>query len=374
MEQKSAMLRQIESIPDLMEELLRSVAKSVEEVLTPEDISTLKKVVFTGCGDSYCVAGVAAYLFRTLTDVEAEVQTCIDVSRHMLLKQLIGPSDSTVLVGISASGNVSRVEECMKRVRDQGGFCIAVTGNENSPVAKNSSRILHVKTPPFEFAPGVRSYCANVLALTLLAIRIGEVTGKINAREGSEFLRELQAIPEKLRAAMPEILAAAKEQAVKLLDMQLFEFVGSGCDYYTSFFGSAKIIEAIGAFTSVINAEDWFHMSYFYKDLEHTATCVITNRASTTSERDLELLNEAKTMGRHVLAITDRDDLNDFDTIATPTVKYEFLQPLVQYLPAAAVASYLCDAMQEVYLRGGKDNWANCADCALITGRTLTII
>lgn len=121
MEQKSPMLRQIESVPDLMEALLEPLDRQARRLASDGALGTAGKAVLTGCGDSYCAAGVAASLFRELAGMDAEVRTAMDVSRHMPGRRLVDDGGPVLLVGISASGNVTRVAECMERVRKRDG-------------------------------------------------------------------------------------------------------------------------------------------------------------------------------------------------------------------------------------------------------------
>lgn len=374
MEQKPAMLRQIESIPDLLERLLEPLNHEVRSLLAQPAFRPPKKVLLTGCGDSYCAAGVASCLLRDLAGVEAEVHPAINISRHMPTERLASASGATLVIGISASGNVTRVAECMKRVHDRGGLCLAVTGDPASPAAKCASLILPVEIPPFDFAPGVRSYCANLLALTLLAVQIGQENGHLSPSQAALIRGELEALPQMLRSAMPPMLMRAKAQAGEMADIRMFEFVASGREVYTAMFCGAKIIEATGSYASVVNTEDWFHTTYFFRDLAHTSTCLLANHSGTSADRERQLLAESQTMGRYTWTVPCGTGRCKSDGSAALDAISGCLQPLVQYLPVAATASYLCDIRGEEYLRGGKDNWANCANCALIAGGAMTVL
>lgn len=65
----------------------------------------------------------------------------------------------------------------MQRARRHGCYVLGITGNAESLLAQNSDKVLKLDIPDFESAPGTRSYGVSVMALLLLAIRIGEVRG-----------------------------------------------------------------------------------------------------------------------------------------------------------------------------------------------------
>lgn len=374
MEQKSPMLRQIESVPDLMEALLEPLDRQARRLASDGALGTAGKAVFTGCGDSYCAAGVAASLFRELAGMDAEVRTAMDVSRHMPGRRLVDDGGPVLLVGISASGNVTRVAECMERVRKRDGLCLAVTGSADSPVGRRATHLLLAEVPPFDFAPGIRSYCASLLALTLLAVDLGEGRGALPACRAADLRRELAQLPQKLRQAMPDMLEQARRAAEGMTDARMFEIAASGRDRYTALFCCAKLIEAVGVYTTAVDTEDWFHTAYFFRDLDHTATCLLSAADSPAAERELELAAEAAAMGRRVWSVSDRPELTAAGGLAIPAGVSACLRPLVQYLPVSAAASFLCDLLGETYLRGGRDNWAHCADCALIAGGEMTVL
>lgn len=354
------MMAQIDSVADLMRQMLREYPPVLQNNLTRENTSTWRKLILTGCGDSLFAAMAARQVLMRWTGLDAQVIPAVELARNEEGGFLA--AEGTVVVAVSNSGHVSRIIEAVRRINALGGTTLAVTGNENSALYHDAKIGLLYQCPSFPFAPGVRSYCACLLALYLLAFRVGKIRGKeLTAAE--ETLLE---VPPLLEGAMESWKAAAFEAARRLQPMASFEFVGSGSDLATGWFGHAKIIETVGKPTAVVNVEDWFHLNYFMRDVYRTATCVVFGRNNPARSRYMEMLSTAETMGRPVLLLTDDEMLSCGITMRIPQTVDPLCFPLACYLPLAMVASFLCDLAGETYNRGGVANWTACNDCATI--------
>jgi len=360
------MMRQVESIPALYREMNGEFEARAQRLLEDRTLLSLNNLIFTGCGDSYCAAQVGAGLFERFTDMRCVCKTSIDLAWIEDIRRWTSGERAAALVGISVSGEVTRIAEALLRVTQHNGTAIAVTGNQNSCVGRGGTHLLNIAIPPFPFAPGVRSYCASVLMMTHLAVCWGEARGTLPPERARALRDAVRALPDVLLEAMPRLLQESRAAAKMLEESANFEFIGAGLSYFSGWFGMAKILETLGSPTAACNSEDWFHMQYFTKELSGTSTCVLTHGTGLASRREEELLHHAKTMGRKIWAVTDRNDLTQYPCIHIPRLAEETLLPLVEPLPLAAIASELCELCGEQYMRGAEGPWAPCAGCALI--------
>lgn len=369
----SPMMGQVGSVPALYQEVNGDFAARARRLLEDGELLSLRRLVFTGCGDSCCAAQIGALLLARFTGLPCTCRPSIDLAWWDDPSLFAREDGGAGLIGISVSGEVTRVAEALERMKRRQGAAIALTGNPDSAAGRSATHILHAAIPPFEFAPGVRSYCASVLMLTHLAISWGEALGTLPAERARELRDEIAALPSLLRTALPRMLQESRAVAELLRGCAAYEFIGAGLSYFSGWFGMAKILETLGAPASACNSEDWFHMQYFIKDLSGTSTCVLTHGTDFTAQREEELLFHAKAMGRAVWAVTDRDDLTLCPCIHIPKLSHPLLLPLVEPLPLAAVASELCDLLGEQYMRGAEGPWAPCAGCALISHGNLRV-
>lgn len=171
--------RQCFDIPVMCREQLAGIRKGVKESVPAEVLKTVRKVVITGCGDSYLagIAGIPA--FKKYSGAFASSFTavrCIDAARFMEYEA--GQEEAELVIGISASGGPARVVEALRRARAKGCRTLIITNNPESPAAKEAEFVLIVHTPPFaEPGPGLRNYYASLLGLFALAAAMGEAKG-----------------------------------------------------------------------------------------------------------------------------------------------------------------------------------------------------
>jgi len=137
---------------------------------------------------------------------------------------------SPLVIAVSNSGKVARLTEAVMRARQNGAYVLAVTGDENSPLAMNADRISKLVIPKYPSCPGTRSYAASLLALYLLGIRIGEVRGKYTMDQAKAMRKEILVQAEQLESLMPTIDLQMQDLAGRWKDLPAFDFIGGGID------------------------------------------------------------------------------------------------------------------------------------------------
>lgn len=365
MTMKTSMIRQIESIPDLMKDMEPELKCAVNVFLDSIDIRAYKKMILTGCGDSLCSVMAAKFAFMKYTDLVIEVVPVMELSRVYDKKELTGSQD-TIVVAVSNSGKVARIIELAKRVKKLDGFMVGITGNEHSGLYKEANAAIKMNIPPFDYAPGIRSYCGCLCVLLYLAVGMGERTGKLSDIDAAELYKEMCGIPELIQNYMKKWEQECSESAKVLTNSSSLEFIGTGVSYASAWFGYAKSLETTGKPSSAVNTEDWFHMNFFVRDVYHTATILLVNEKEGGLSRSEELIRTAVDMGRPLFCITDSEALKANRKILIPGLKNEELDCLIQYIPVSMMMSYLGDLLGESYFRDGKDNWSACTNCATL--------
>lgn len=362
-EHQSPMMKQLYSVPDLMNLMADDLHAEAKRAVSQIDAAGLKKIILTGCGDSLCSVMAAKYALMEYTDLEVEVVPVIDLSRFYEGKRLTG---DVMTVIVSNSGKVARCEELASRIEALGGTVMAVSGNASSPLAVHAAQILKMSIPKFEYAPGIRSYCGCLSALYVLALELGRVRKNLEEEKSRQVYEEMKRLPELLREYLPRWEEQAWTIADSWKECSSFEFIGSGISYANAWFNYAKSLETTGKPTGAYNTEDWFHMNYFIRDVTHTATALFVNRDGQDRSRADELLSTASEMGRPIIVISDTDGWGDVPTMVTPGVRESLLDGLFQYIPLSMVLSCVGDLMGEVYFRDGKGRFTACVDCATI--------
>lgn len=357
----NAIWKQANSLPELLLQQYEDLEPKTRKVLTTPEIFSVQRIVLVGCGDSYAAALATKHAFEMLTDIPTEAVTAIELARLYSTKQLGFAPNNPLVIGISNSGEVARLAEALQRASALGAFTLAVTGNENSAVAKSAERILRLEIPPFAPSVGVRSYQTSVLALLLLAIRIGEVRGKYTMDKAMEMRLEIPNQANILKNMFSEMDERIGSIAKKWVEFSVFDFAGAGFDYAAAWYGHAKVMEALGLPATQINSEEWLHLNFFMRDVEKIGTVLIANTTNPSHSRNLELVRHMAQMGRPVLVVTN-GGYEDFAVenityVKVPACIHPILMPLTQFVPLALLAAHLQNEIGEVDGRGCQGPW-----------------
>ncbi len=358
----NSLLRQARVAGDMVHAVYDSVTAQLADALPLKEMFDAQKIFITGCGDSY-LAGVACKAaFESITKIETYAMRAVEFSRHLNGKNLGYSPNTPMVFVISYSGEATRAVECAMRAAGRGANTIAVTGNPNSRLAKACRHVLCVGLPEGgEYFPGATTYNASITALLLAALRIGRGRNTISREAYEDMNAELLELADRAQAAVPQQAARALELAKQWKDLRAVDFIGDYADYATAFFGSAKVIETYGGYTTYDDSEDWCHINYFLAQPETIGRVVITNRATPSFGRVQETLAAVKLLGSPCIVVSDAPETEfpeGFSVFTTPQTRYFWLLPLIQHIPFDLVAGYIAAMRGETAFRMDDDAYA----------------
>lgn len=358
----NAMCRQVWSLPELLRTQYEDLEPKCRKVLTTPEIFSIQRIVLTGCGDSHAAAMATRYIFESLTGLPTEVVPAIELSRYYSEKQLGFAPNNPLVIAISNSGGIARVGEAIQRAANHGAFTLGITGNPESLLGRSVNRILPLSIPSFESAPGTRSYLVALLALLLLAIRIGEVYGRYTMDRAMDYRHDLLRQADALEECLPAMDAQIKKLSETWCNLEAFDFIGAGPDYASAWFGQAKIYEACGKYAMCNNTEEWLHMNFFMRQVDKIGTILICHGDSPALSRAKELTHYAVCdMERPFLLISTKEmDLGEatYPSVYTPTTAYPQSSILTQFAPICLMAGYIGEFLQEEDGRGCQGPWS----------------
>ena len=153
---------------------------------------------------------------------------------------------SSVVIAISMSGNVSRTIEAMKEAQKKQAFVIGITNSKEGLLYQMADCPLYLGLEEEEgWTPGTLTYAGTLLALYGIGAGLSkEKETRILALES--VLREMESLVEKTRAtakAMGENLVFNNHQ-------EPFYVLGAGPSFGTAKYSAAKFLE-VGAVTAI---------------------------------------------------------------------------------------------------------------------------
>jgi len=358
------MINEINSLPSLIEDQVDVIDRRVREQFSHNDLLSTKKIVITGCGDSYFAGLAVKHFFQNICDVPTLAQSAMETSLYeMVYKKTDFPFPKNPLVlAISASGIVARTIEAAVAANKLGAFSIAITGNNQSKLAKESDNIINVSAPVLEegHVPGVRSYRMSLLGLYLFGLHIAEVKGSMTMQEADKQRRELKNTSNQIYEVVESNKKIAMVLAEKFKNDNYFDFVSDGPGYASAKFGAAKVIEAAGKSAMAQYTEEWAHLQYFENVMPNTPTFLIPSVKG--NNRSLELLEPMKRVGRKIVVVTDKKeefgDLSDY-VLPLPSHVNKYFAPMLNTVGIELFSAYLADASNVKFFRRDKDEYVS---------------
>jgi glucosamine--fructose-6-phosphate aminotransferase (isomerizing) len=311
------------------------------------------RIYLVGCGDSHYVGLATRLAFERWSGIPTEALESLEFSRYVVD---YAPSGSWV-VCVSNSGRVARTRECALFAKQHGLFPVAVTFDPESPLAQLCEATLAYRYTDVGFGPGTLSYLASLVSLYAIALRAGELSGKLDQTASQHWLATIQqqsAIVEATIAACETPTAALGKQCEMQTPIQI---IGAGPNYGTALFGMAKFIEAARISAVGQELEEWAHEQYFCTG-PGTVTIVLAPRGA-SSNRAREQLQAVRDMRGLAVTICSPDDI-ETTTLAdivfpVPGSIDEVLTPIAYCVPLELFAYHFASS-KELTMLGFDDS------------------
>ena len=366
---------QVFSLPTLLRQQYNDLEPKTRKVLTTPQIFSIQRIVLTGCGDSYAAGMAMQRVFERLTRLPVELVTAVDLARFYNEKRLGDAPNNPLVIAVSNSGSGARVGEAVQRARKHKAFVLGVTKSTETLLGQNSDAIVPLSIPSFPSAPGTRSYLVSLLALLLLAIRIGEVRGCYTMDHATSMRKDILDQADRLEEMLPSIDMHMLDVAKRWKHLEAWDFVGAGSDYATAWFGQAKVMEATGQYAMHINSEEWLHLNFFMRKSTQLGTVVVASADNAALSRTKEMLSYAKILQRPLLLVTDsiQQDVEGTQVLYPARAVVDSLS-LFQFVPISLLVGYVMQLIGEEHGRGCTGLWEFCQGGAAVKNSAIEIL
>jgi len=112
------MLNEVYYLPELISEQIPKLDKEVKSILNHREITSIKEIIFTGCGDSYFAGLGARHFFQRVCNISTRAIQSMDASRYDLVDYNSAFPGNPLVMATSVSGKVVKVDQFM----DSSGY------------------------------------------------------------------------------------------------------------------------------------------------------------------------------------------------------------------------------------------------------------
>ena len=332
------MLKEIHEQPRVVRDTLAGRLTDQEIVidelsLTRQELNFVDRVYIIGCGTSYHAGLIAKSLIETWARIPTEVEVA---SEFRYRNPIITPT--TLVVAVSQSGETADTLAAIRDARIRGAKVFGITNVIGSPVARESDGVIYTKANKEIAVASTKSFIGQVVSLTLMALMLGRVKGKLNLAQTRMLFSELADTAEQIEEILEK--TEAIEEAAELFEGITSAFyIGRGLASVTCYEGALKMKEI-----SYVHAE-----AYPAGEMKHGPIALIEDgfpivavaTQSPTYEKTISNLEESKTRGATIIAIATEGD-TDIKKVADkviyiPRVRDTFM-PITASVPLQLLA------------------------------------
>lgn len=337
------MLKEIFEQPDRLRDCMRGrvLAQAGEVKLGgirsyADKVYQAKRLILTACGTSYYAGLTAEYLFEDLCRIPVEVEYA---SEFRYRNPVLSPDD--VLVAISQSGETADTLVAVELAKSAGSTVLGICNVVGSSIARATHEGIYTHAGPEIGVASTKAFTAQLIVLSMLAIKIASERGTIDARKKQALIRELQLVPELIEDVLDQA-GRIKYIAQKYWLASNFLYLGRGYQYPIAMEGALKLKEISYIHAEGYPAAEMKHGPIALIDAE--MPIVVLALKDKAYDKVISNIEEIKSRHGKVIAIISQGDeaiKNQVDDwIEIPAV-LEYFAPLVSVVPLQLLAYHI---------------------------------
>src|SRR5689334_6773600 len=271
-----------------------------EMKVTEAQLAKTERVTILACGTSWHAGLIGKFLIEQLARIPVEV----DYGSEYRYRNPIVPPNTLAIV-ITQSGETADTLAALREAKRDGAKSIAVCNVVGSMATRETEGTVYTHAGPEIGVASTKAFTSQLVALYLLALRLGQVRGVLTAEASKPHVDALLQLPLLLEQAL-KIAPNVEEVAARFHTRTDFLYLGRGINYPIALEGALKLKEI-----SYIHAE-----GYPAGEMKHGPIALIDERMPLVAiaprdhvfEKMIGNMQEVKARGGSVIALTTRGD------------------------------------------------------------------
>jgi glucosamine--fructose-6-phosphate aminotransferase (isomerizing) len=357
---KHFMLKEIHDQPRAVRETalgrvsLDSGKVFLEEMeITDEEFRKLARLNIAACGTSWHAALAGKYMIERLARVPVEVDYA---SEWRYRDPIIGSKEITLL--ISQSGETADTIAAQREARAKGSKTLAICNVVGSMIAREAAGTVYTHAGPEIGVASTKTFSAQLVALFLLALHIGELRGTTSPEQAKKLIDELLKIPAKLEGLLARD-SEVEELARRYSKSQDFLFLGRGIHFPIALEGALKLKEISYIHAEAYPAGEMKHGPNALIDENLPVVIIATKDPGDPNsvlryEKTMSNVKEVKAREGQVIAVAvegDEEIREHVDHVLYVPQAPELLLPILEVVPLQLLAYHIavrrgCDVDQ----------------------------
>lgn len=247
------MLKEIHEQPQAVRNLLAEcLLKDNEDILFDgareqyDLLGGVERLCLIGCGSSWHAALAGKYMIEEHCKIPVDVE----IASEFRYRRPVVP-ENTLIVPISQSGETADTLGALREAKNRSLPTLAVCNVFDSSIARESDMVIYTRAGTEIGVASTKTFTNQVVALYLLAIKMGRLNGNIAPEKARLMLQELVELPSLLEKTL-KLDFNAEEVACEHLNYWDAIYLGRGINYPIALEGALKLKEI-----SYIHAEGY---------------------------------------------------------------------------------------------------------------------
>jgi glucosamine--fructose-6-phosphate aminotransferase (isomerizing) len=319
-----------------------------------EELAAASSINIAACGTSWHAGMAGKYMIERLARLPVDV----DYASEYRYRNPI-PDRNALGLLITQSGETADTLAAQREMKNLGSKTVAICNVVGAMVAREAHGAIYTHAGPEIGVASTKAFTSQLTALFLLALKLGQLRGRLDKERSVALMEELSRTPAKieevLRVCSPQCEALAKDFA----NARDFLYLGRGIHFPIALEGALKLKEI-----SYIHAE-----GYPAGEMKHGPNALIDETLpvvvlATRDESDpasklryektLSNIQEVTARSGRVIAIATEGDVTIgqlVEHVIHIPATIELLSPLLEIVPLQLLAYYIavrrgCDVDQ----------------------------
>jgi glutamine---fructose-6-phosphate transaminase (isomerizing) len=325
-----------------------------EMEIADEELARAGSINIAACGTSWHAALTGKYMIERLARLPVDVDYA---SEYRYRSPMAGPGALGLL--ITQSGETADTLAAQREMKALGSKTVAICNVVGAMVAREAHGAVYTHAGPEIGVASTKAFTSQLTALFLLALKLGQLRGRLDKAQSVWLIEELSRIPAKIEEVLRTCSAQCEELAKEFSNARDFLYLGRGIHFPIALEGALKLKEI-----SYIHAE-----GYPAGEMKHGPNALIDETlpvvvlatrdpddpaSKLRYEKTLSNIQEVTARSGRVIAVATEGDALIAElvehAIHIPPAP-ELLAPLIEIIPLQLLAYYIavrrgCDVDQ----------------------------
>jgi len=276
--------------------------------LTRERVEAIRRIQLVACGTAHYACMVGKYLLEQIAGVPAEVDLASEFRyRNPIL------DESCVVVPVSQSGETADTLAALRMGKALGSRVISICNVRDATIARESDDVLYTHAGPEIGVASTKAFTTQIVALYLLALKIGIAKGRLGAGEARSRIGDLMRLPRLVEHVL-QLDEPVRVIAQKFFHATDFLFLGRGIMYPIALEGALKLKEISYIHAEGYAAGEMKHGPIALID-EAMPVVVIANKSS-VYDKVVSNLEQVRSRDGVVIAVASEGDEEIADKVS----------------------------------------------------------